>query len=40
MAKALDPATGDTYEGLWENGQPNGHGTMTYANGNTYEGNG
>ena len=39
MGKAIMTyANGDTYEGLWENGQPNGQGTITYANGETYEG--
>ena len=29
---------GAKYTGEWENGERNGHGTMTYENGDKYEG--
>jgi hypothetical protein len=29
---------GDEYDGDWEDGKKNGQGTLTYANGGSYEG--
>ncbi|MGO5112056.1 hypothetical protein ACTQ3M_04130 [Oscillospiraceae bacterium LCP25S3_E10] len=29
---------GNTYEGEWSNGAANGHGVLTYSNGDRYEG--
>jgi len=38
-AKKKKYPNGDSYEGKWRDGAPNGNGKMTYANGNIYVGN-